>query len=33
MNDFLTSWAHHWGWLWMAIGLVGNVVIVVLLDD
>jgi hypothetical protein len=31
--SFLDSWAHHWGWAWMIIGLLGNLVAVFYLDD
>jgi hypothetical protein len=33
VSDFLASWAGDWGWLWMVIGLLGNVVVVFYLDD
>jgi len=33
MMDFLNAWLHDWGWLWMLIGLLGNLVIVVAFSD
>lgn len=33
MGNFLDAWVHHWGWLWMLVGLCGYVVIVAALDD
>lgn len=33
MASFLDAWVHHWGWLWMLVGLCGYVCIVVVLDD
>lgn len=32
MYEFLDSWVHHWGWLWMLIGLSGWIVIVAVSD-
>lgn len=25
--DFLDAWLHHWGWLWMVVGLCGCIVV------
>jgi len=33
MTEFLDAWVHHFGWLWMLIGLLGFVVIVAVSDD
>lgn len=33
MADILNAWVHHWGWLWMVVGLLGHLAIVVWLDD
>lgn len=33
MAAFLDAWVHHWGWLWMAIGLCGYVVICMVVDS
>lgn len=32
MAEFLSAWVHHWGWLWMLIGLFGYLVFVVVTD-
>lgn len=33
MAAFLDAWVHHWGWLWMVVGLLGYVAIVFVVDD
>lgn len=33
MYEFLDAWVHHWGWLWMVIGLLGYVVICAVVDQ
>lgn len=30
--SILDAWVHHWGWLWMLIGLCGFIVIAVVTD-
>jgi hypothetical protein len=27
LMDILDAWLHHWGWLWMVVGLCGFVVV------
>ena len=28
MYEFLDAWVHHYGWLWMLIGLLGFIAII-----
>jgi hypothetical protein len=33
VNEFLGAWAHHWGWLWWLIGLLGCIFFVAWSDS
>lgn len=33
LTNILDAWLHHWGWLWMLVGLLGYAVIVTVTDN
>lgn len=32
LMEIFDAWLHHWGWLWMLVGLCGFIVWVVVTD-
>lgn len=33
LGDILNAWVHHWGWLWMLVGLCGFIIFTVASDN
>lgn len=33
LHDILDAWIHHWGWLWMLIGLCGWIVVLIISEN
>lgn len=33
IKDILIAWTDHWGWLWMTVGLLGNIVVVIIFKE
>jgi hypothetical protein len=33
LGEIFNAWAHHWGWVWMIVGLCGFIVIEIAKGD